>query len=309
MCRFAKRQRGVALITILLIFALVTMMATDMARSGYLAMRRTANLRDAGQAQFYALGGEELARQILYADFQQDKRGQAADHLGESWAEQLETFEIDQGQIEMGVQDLQSRFNLNNLLGEKDQLDQRCFERLKRLLAYLDLSSSLAEGIRDLMRVSGSGKNIVLRPLLDVSELRNIAGLEHDEYELLRQNVTVLASGTRINLNTATEAVIIAHTDINRNLAEMERIVHNLLNQREKKPIFDVDAFVQSGNGSVFKDSADFLSVTSSNFVVGVKAVYAGRRAYVETQLLRDPESGELEVLRRSSVPTSMVAS
>ena len=49
----------------MLVFVLATLMATQMLRTGYLALRRTGNLIDSTQARYYALGAEELGRQLL----------------------------------------------------------------------------------------------------------------------------------------------------------------------------------------------------------------------------------------------------
>ena len=67
--RGRQSQRGVALITVLLVFVLVAMMATHLLRTSSLAMHRTGSLIDSTQARYYALGAEELGGQMLAADF------------------------------------------------------------------------------------------------------------------------------------------------------------------------------------------------------------------------------------------------
>ncbi|MDY0007561.1 MAG: type II secretion system protein GspK, partial [Spongiibacteraceae bacterium] len=57
-----------ALISVLLIFALVVILASDIASRQYLDTRSTANLLGMRQAEYYALGAEEWARQMLYRD-------------------------------------------------------------------------------------------------------------------------------------------------------------------------------------------------------------------------------------------------
>ena len=79
----AQRQRGVALITALLIVALATIAAVAMASRQQLDVRRTANILDGDQAFFYALGVESWARRILV----RDQRDGQIDHPGEDWAQ------------------------------------------------------------------------------------------------------------------------------------------------------------------------------------------------------------------------------
>ena len=75
-----RGQRGVALITVLLVVALVTVVCASLLLRQQLAIRSTGNQLLVRQAQYYAEGGELLASALL----RRDLRGEQVDHLGES---------------------------------------------------------------------------------------------------------------------------------------------------------------------------------------------------------------------------------
>ena len=68
-----SRQRGIALITVLLVFALAAIIASDVASRIYRDIRKTSNLINSKQAYHYALAGEQFARQILFRDYRDEK--------------------------------------------------------------------------------------------------------------------------------------------------------------------------------------------------------------------------------------------
>jgi len=110
--RSKKNQQGVALITALLISALVTVAAVAMASRQQLDVRRTGNMLEADQAYMYALAAEALAIQVLNVD-----RGlNQIDTLDDIWNEELPPTIIEGGMISGSIDDLQGRFNLNNLI-------------------------------------------------------------------------------------------------------------------------------------------------------------------------------------------------
>ena len=80
-----RRHRGVALISVMLILAVATTLAYQVATRHTLSIAQSRQLLDGSQVRQYALGGEEYARQILYADWL-DEETRANDTLLESWA-------------------------------------------------------------------------------------------------------------------------------------------------------------------------------------------------------------------------------
>src|SRR5512136_2559014 len=88
-------QRGVALITAVLIVALATILAVNVSFRGFLDQRRSAALFALDQAFQIALGAEAWAADVL----QQDARESQTDHLGEKWARPLPPLPIEDGTV------------------------------------------------------------------------------------------------------------------------------------------------------------------------------------------------------------------
>lgn len=112
----SRQQRGVALITILIIVALVALIATGIASSLYLHLNRTSNVLDADQAREYARGAEAFAIQILKKSFEKD--GDQVVHLKQMWAAKGMTFPLDDGVMTGDIRDMKACFNLNSLLSD-----------------------------------------------------------------------------------------------------------------------------------------------------------------------------------------------
>ena len=99
------KNKGVALITALLIVALATITAVAITTRQQLDIHRTANIINGEQAYMYALGGEEWVKQILLDD------NNAIDSFQDNWAISMPALPITGGSIQGQVEDLQGRFS------------------------------------------------------------------------------------------------------------------------------------------------------------------------------------------------------
>ena len=106
-------QQGVALISILLVVVIATVLGVKMTTEQHFSINRARNYFDQGKIRQYTLGGEELARQLLHKDFAEHPE---KDLLSEAWASRELVFEFEEGEIELQIDDLQGRFNLNSLV-------------------------------------------------------------------------------------------------------------------------------------------------------------------------------------------------
>jgi len=227
MIALASRQRGVAILTAMLVVALGTMIAVNLMWKASLDLRRTTSALAADQGLMYLQGAEAWAGDILRQD-QVDSID--SDHLGEIWAAELPPMPVDGGVISGRVEDLQGRFNLNNLVtsqGEEDEIARRQFERL---LEMLELDPSLAGVAVDWLDPDGETKfpfgaeddvysgfdppyrasnTVITSP----SELMAMSGVELESYRLLLPYVTALPSGTTLNVNTASDVLLASLSD------------------------------------------------------------------------------------------------
>lgn len=107
-----SRQRGVALMIVLMVVALVAVLAVDMGSRLQLQIQRTMNLKDSNQAYWYALGAEAFARKSI-----QTLVTESPDviSLDQPWAQEF-TYPLESGGLTANLQDLQACFNVNAIL-------------------------------------------------------------------------------------------------------------------------------------------------------------------------------------------------
>lgn len=220
------RQHGIALITAMLITAMATLIATNLAWDNALDVRRTMVLISRDQAVQVALGAESWVIDIL----RQDQEDSETDHLGEIWATELPGLPIDGGEVFGAVQDLQGRFNINNLLDASGAIDEESLEQFRRLLVALELDPRFAgvaadwiDKDMDTSFPDGAEDSIysgMIPPyyaanqtLSSISELAAIDGMDKLTFDILAPHITALPGRTNINVNTATPAVLLSLAD------------------------------------------------------------------------------------------------
>lgn len=230
----AHRQRGVALITAVLIVALATILAVQVGFNGYLDQRRGATAFALDQGFEVALGAEAWAADILALDAKQSTKTEKTDDFSEAWATPIPPIPVENGEVQGQLEDMQGRFNLNNLVMQdkttkkfvRNPLAVKHFEKLLRLL---DMEEKWAAVIVDWVDpdVDPEGTNgaedstyssltpayrTPNMPITRSSELLAIAGFDLERYRKLEPFVTALPIGTAINLCTAPFEVIDALT-------------------------------------------------------------------------------------------------
>jgi general secretion pathway protein K len=105
-------QRGVALITVMLIVALASIIAAQMTTRLQIQMQRSTNINFNQQAYWYALGVEAFTKRVLITAFKDEPK---VTHLEQIWAEEGSNYPVDFGEISGEISDLQSCLNLNAL--------------------------------------------------------------------------------------------------------------------------------------------------------------------------------------------------
>ena len=220
-----KRTRGVALITAMLITAIAGSLAATLAWDNALDVRRTMVMLYRDQAIQVAVGSEGWVQSILRDDLAQTQ----SDHLDEIWATDIPPLPIDseavQGTIYGKLEDLQGRFNVNNLIDANGEGDPVIQEQFERLLLALELDPRLAAGIVDWIDADQreempdgaedplySGFTPSYRtpdqPISNITELAAIDGMDLATFEILLPHVIALPGRTPINVNTATIPVL-----------------------------------------------------------------------------------------------------
>jgi len=300
--RRLQRQRGVALLTVLLITALVSILAVSMIERHRLAIARTQQLVGYQQALAYALGAERRARSLLRADREEDSNDPPIDSRQDRWAEIEEPFEIPAGEIEIHIRDLSGLLNLNNT-GDLASRD-----RLRRLLTALGMETALADAIGDWVdgdeKISGTGGaedgTYLLEeppyragngPLASVSELRLLPEMDEETYKRLLPFVSALPPGARrINVNTAPGPVLAA-------------LAPSMTPEAAGAYAFPEEPYTQPGElvgqEAGFAPEQGMIAVASRFFEVLVRAEFGGQTVTLRSRVFRDPETAQTTVLSR----------
>lgn len=292
------RQRGVALITVLLVFALVAVIATELLHRNQLSLRRVANQVDTRQAYYYALAGEAYARQLLARDVISGKGN--VDTLLEPWAQTAEQqpFEIEGAELRVEISDLQGRFNLNSVTDDAGVVSPDRAAQLAQLLSALQLNPNYAgewvDWIDRDQQPSPNGAEdgdyadylTAGRPEADVSALRSLRSMQPADYAKLAPHVVALPLGTTsmnvpINVNTADAAVL---RSLSPTISDSQAA--QLIAQQKSSGFRDTDAFMKV-IGSTQTISAP-IAVNSDYFEVLVTVKYGNHWQRLRTQLRRE---------------------
>ena len=118
--RGGRKQRGMALIIAMILVALATILASKLTFDGFLEQRRTVGVLAAEQALQFGFGAEALAADVLVQDMQNG----GPTTLAGPWAQVTTPLPITPqsdaegepiGTLQGTLEDMEGRFNLNNL--------------------------------------------------------------------------------------------------------------------------------------------------------------------------------------------------
>ncbi len=303
-----QSQRGVALITALLVMALMATLGANLAWEGYLDVRRTMTMLFHEEGSQAAFGAESWVMSLLLDDAQDSE----TDHFGEIWALEMPVLPVEsdtiQGVLQGNIQDLQGRFNVNNLVSRNGKIDKDSVDQFRRLLAALDLDPRIADRAADWIdadqeaELSGAEDAIysgMIPPyraanqkLTTVSELAALEGMDKATMDILLPHVTALPGRTDINVNTATGPVLQSLSDdISAQVAE------SLMSEREETGFANVETAFAPYLG---QEEARELQETSDFFQLKVIVQIDTVRITYYSVLWRDAQRGFVVPIARS---------
>ncbi|KAB7767853.1 type II secretion system minor pseudopilin GspK [Xanthomonas maliensis] len=143
------RQRGTALLTVLLLVAVMTLLMVAVLDDLRFGQRRTANGAALTQAQWHALGSEAIARQQLQA---LARRTPGRTTLDGGWNDRPLLFPLEQGAVRVRLRDRGSCFNLNSVVagaGEQWQRSEDGARQYRALLQALGEAPAHADALTD----------------------------------------------------------------------------------------------------------------------------------------------------------------
>ena len=138
--RNLHKQQGLALILVLMIFAITSVLAIAMVERQSSDMQRSGTMLTVQQARAYTLAAEDAVKTGLFLSWQQNKE---TVHNKEDWAQERR-FPLSPGMAYIRIRDAQGRFNLNTLSPQAANHDrqQQRFTNLLNLLGIDPIISS-----------------------------------------------------------------------------------------------------------------------------------------------------------------------
>lgn len=304
-----KRQKGVAIITALLIVTIAATVSISISTQIQLDVRRTSNLIALDQAHFYLLAAEEWSQRIL----RKDKKDSKIDDLTEDWAIQLPPLPVEGGSIQGTITDLQACININSLL-EKGAVNTTVQTQLNQLFRNLGIKVNLTQAIKDWMdrdlettNPNGAEDGYYLNlqkpyhtantALWSISELRLIKGFEDSKiYQRVIPHVCAFptnGASIAININTAGSEVLKSLSS-----SMTDSLAKDIIEQRIDKPFNEVGDFTRfSKLDTIIKDTKNLT--TSSNYFLLKTQAKIGHANNIMYSIIHRDESGKTTIISR----------
>jgi general secretion pathway protein K len=300
-----ESQRGVAIVMAIIVVAIGTMIAVGLTWRLTLDLRRTDSALAADQGLMYVQGAEAWAADILLQDLVDSPD---SDNLGEQWAIELPPLPVDGGAIRGRLEDLQGRFNLNNLIGSDGKESMLARRQFERLLVSVEADPALAGAVIDWLdpdteqRFPSGGEDVVYSDadppyrtansmITSTSELMAVAGFDRDIYRRLAPYITVLPAGTKLNVNTASDVVLASLSD-DIDLATATAMIE----ERGDGEFVDIDATFE---GLVEPDVLQEIDGVTEHFLLTATVTLGSNQLTMRSVLQRD-RSGITRAVFRS---------
>lgn len=328
MRRVPDRERGVALLTVLLLVAVMSALAVGVLDDIRFSLRRAANAQSVGQAQWYALGAETLAQARVRALLERDA-GRVT--LQGDWADRPFVFPIEGGTVAARLKDGGACFNLNAvvtgaLVGQVGEGLVASPEGVRQLAALIRLTGASGDGERLAWAVAdwidqdndtspqGAEDEAYVRLrspyrtagalLAEVSELRAVRGFTPEVYARLRPYVCALpeTGPARINVNTLPEdrAAVLAALWSGRLPVETAR---GVLASRPASGWASESAFLAQAalSPAGAPDDPTQLTLRSRFFALDAEVAYADAQVVMSALLQQD--AGAIRTVARRWTP------
>ncbi|MCW8331059.1 type II secretion system minor pseudopilin GspK [Photobacterium sp. SDRW27] len=319
-----RQQRGVALIVVLLLLALMTLLAVQMSERLQLNFYRVENQVQNQQAYWYALGMEELGKVAI----QQGIDDSDTVNLSQAWATQGQRYPLEGGEAIGDIIDRQACFNLNALSGLKPEPDNTkkpfLVGYLQSILEELGVESYDAEVIADsswefvdptdgVNSSFGAGDSTYegfspsyLPPrgfMADVSEFRAVNGVSAEIYNKVKPLLCAIpATDMKLNVNTLYEhqaALLVGLFAPELSLSDAQKLIADRpYDGWQNTTDFLAEATIAGLSANIKKQAQDYLVVSSDYFQLDTEILVDRSRVRLVALLKRDGEE-KVTVIRR----------
>jgi general secretion pathway protein K len=303
-------QRGIALLMAVIIVALATIAATAIAYNNAMQAQRSVGIYSVEQALSVAEGAEAMAAYAL----NEDRKSNSYDHLAESWAMPYGPVEMEAGvTLEAGLEDLQGRFNINNLIDENGRANPVARSIFDRLLVLLGMDTRWSAIITDWIDADQQptfpdgaedadygSQNPPFRapnlPITSVSELLALPGFGRDNYEKLLPYIAALPPNQAINHCTAPGKVLDSLLDGRQEFSLNEQV----LTEKRRADCFPLRAELQAAMSAQQWAKVEKYTADRSQFFRLRSYVTIGTTRFTLYSLINRDQGGQIRTVLRS---------
>ena len=313
-----KQQRGIALITILVMVALATILAATIVKRQANTAENTAYLMRQNQSLMYAKSAEAFFSELLVDDAE---NAADIDHLQENWAKPMPAFPVEDGFVSGTIQDESGKFNLNSLVNADGTPNLPAKIWFEKLLLRVGLQEKLSEAVIDWQdpddqTIGGMGAEANYYQGLSpsylpantkfhhVEELKLVRGFEGKKYLQIADYVTTAPNtDSKLNINTAS-AVLLASLDPKLEVNAVQQVIQqrqaNLQYFSNVSELWTIEPFAQVSN-EVRTELNDLLGVQSNYFKARIEVILSERKRQFSSDLVRKDKT--VYVAYRSMAP------
>lgn len=283
------KQRGVALVLVLLAFFAASVLVVSMVERQRLDIGRIESEFVQVQLHQLARDGESFAKHLLVQAYTDDARRLNSqdrplfiDRLSEDWAADY-VVTLDRGSVAFSLHDLQARMNVNSVFLE-DEIDPAAAEILGAALRIADIEFTESHKAAMLAHYKSSGY------LQDIGDFAAMLELDDAADVRLLNCFAALPPHAPLNLNTAADAILEAY-----DLFLGADIRQMILEERSKEAGLETVPSI-SGERARF-------GVSSEYFMLKAVAGYRKRELFLQVILHRNPENGSVRTVSRTLNP------
>ncbi len=229
-----RGERGMALLLVLVVVALLTSLLTELAFSTLIDLRLTETFRDNTRAYYLARGGVTAGRMILQEDHNN------YDALEETWSQGVASYPVGDGAVSITIRDLDGKLAINELV-KNNNPQVLMVDRFYRLFTALEvehlaepaeLTAALIDwldtGDDPYLEILTDGLNIPVSgaenayyqnqqtaysckngPVETLEELLLVKGFSEELLTIIAPHLTVNGKA-KININTASNMVLMS---------------------------------------------------------------------------------------------------
>lgn len=291
-----RRERGVALLTVLLGIALMTLIIVDFAMSAGLGFVSAANQANELRAYYLARSGLNVGLALLAQDERADVQSQnPVDTLDDVWALPYPPMTLQGGTVALSIVDETRKLAINSLVDPGSGApNQDALARMDRLFTILDINTNLLGSIVEWitpangsLSPTGADYYMGLRPpyqprngpMPTIGDLQMVKGVDEAVFNRLRQFLTVMPEN-QVNANTASPQVL---ASLEPELMANQKIVEEIVAERAIRPFSKVTDLINdiAGVGPFSSRLTQVLTTRSQFFTIVGMGTYAGARKMV----------------------------